>query len=1373
MFFLQLNLLYFTHYLSCWLRCLPMRFFLSFFLFLLYSIGLGQPVPEATILSVNEGLSQGMVFDMIQSHDGYIWIATKDGLNRYDGYRFKVYSPDPFNPYSIATSEIWGLFEDSKRRIWVFYNGGIDVLVPETGRFYHVPKNLIPGFNFGADYLTCRVTEGRDGSIWVAENGHLWCIKAPADLVSTSQKEGNSSPAFDVKRITIKNAGEKANHITTVYNSADKWLFIGTYDGVFRFDDDTREFTPFAMSGRRSYLRGGDSNAIFLYSNNLPSDLGSAQISKQDQDQGMGLVWTIDPESRQTVFCGTSKDGMLLDKQGNLWTFGSKRIGKWNSKTFATGGAPDFEWTVSGTLANSPYFAFSMICTDRSNNIWIGTNGYGIRKLLPQQQKFSSYLTLISQRRFFEDPSGGLICAEKPQISYNQKNFETSIQNVYYADPLFLMRGVFVFDKTGDAWVSNQLDQLIKVNKQTGIVKRFPWNAMGLAMDKEQVLFGVNESGLMSFDSKTGVSKLYPFDKPQHLKAAYWHLHYLHISPNGLIWIFGFEGLIKAAPTENGYQYTFYRNNPADRASISHDFVCSVADDPLNPGAYLWVGTKGGGLNRLDIKTGKFIHYQTKDGLPDNVVYGILAESTTPAKNDSGRLWMSTNKGLSRFDIGAGRFKNFTATDGLQNNEFNLGSYLKTRDGYMIFGGVNGLTVFHPDSLSFNPVIPQTHIVGVEVNNQPVEIVGETGLQLGYKQNFLNITFSALEFTNPGQNQYRYQLIRQGFFANNKEEQWIELGGKNSVSLAGLSPGSYIFRVMGSNNDGLWNDTPAVLEFIIRPPWWAAWWAIVIYLLAFAGAVLLFYKSRLRQKLELQETRRLRELDEFKNRFFTNISHEFRTPLTVILGTTEQLSELKKVSEVKEKVGLIRRSSQNLLRLINQLLDLAKLESSTLTLNYVNGDVLPYLRYIAESLHSLANAQNVLLKVDSPEKQILMDYDPERLMQIVYNLLSNAIKFTPSGGKVVLHATVVSNAFHLTVTDNGAGIPVADLPHIFDRFYQAKNLEKAKAGGTGIGLALTRELVLLLGGKISVKSEWGKGTTFSISLPIHQRAALAVAPGPVLKQVSVTKHEVRPTETNTDLPTLLLVEDNPDVVDFLTTGLEPFYKLHYAYNGCAGIERAIEIIPDLIVSDVMMPEKNGFEVCQALKEDERTSHIPIILLTAKAGVENRIEGLRHGADAYLAKPFHQEELLATLTNLLELRRKLQARYRNMDWEKQQQPAPEIPSSNAASPDLEDTFLKKIIAQLEKHIDDADFSVPELAINMALSQSQLYRKIKALTDLSTAAFIRRYRLQKGKELLQTTELTIGEIAYMVGFTTPNYFSDAFFEEFGVRPNVIRK
>ena len=548
-------------------------------------------------------------------------------------------------------------------------------------------------------------------------------------------------------------------------------------------------------------------------------------------------------------------------------------------------------------------------------------------------------------------------------------------------------------------------------------------------------------------------------------------------------------------------------------------------------------------------------------------------------------------------------------------------------------------------------------------------------------------------------------------------------------------------------------------------------------------------KSQLNQELQQQENLRLREIDDFKSRFFTNISHEFRTPLTVILGMGEQLSKAETDTQKKGMLGLIRRNGESLLRLINQILDLAKLESKTLKINYIQGDILTYLKYIAESLHSLANAQNVMLRVESDQPGIVMDYDPERFLQIIHNLLSNAIKFTPSGGKVILRANLQDNWLHLSVSDSGAGIPADELPHLFERFFQANNQEHAKAGGTGIGLALVSELVKAMGGNISVESNVGVGSTFLVKLPVTNtgvfadQTPLAALEAPTSSSISAPVSTTSDPQQNADAstPQILLIEDNPDVVEYLTACLQNSgdgdtgdgkegdrkgrpYQLDFAYNGQAGIEKALENVPDLIVSDVMMPIKDGFEVLETLKNDERTSHIPIILLTAKADVQSRLSGLRRGADAYLAKPFHQEELLVTVANLLELRRKLQAKYSH--WGAVPGDAP------VADTDPEDVFLQKIRSVVEANLSDTDFEMPQLERALAMSRSQIYRKVKALTGKSPSLFIRSIRLHHGRHLLLTTDMTVSEIAYEVGYSGLNNFSDAFLEEFGERPGKLR-
>jgi len=571
----------------------------------------------------------------------------------------------------------------------------------------------------------------------------------------------------------------------------------------------------------------------------------------------------------------------------------------------------------------------------------------------------------------------------------------------------------------------------------------------------------------------------------------------------------------------------------------------------------------------------------------------------------------------------------------------------------------------------------------------------------------------------------------------------------------------------------VWNETPISLKIVIKPPWYLTVPAYLLYAVLFAVAGFFFNQYQLRQRLKTAEAKRLKNLDEFKSRFFTNITHEFRTPLTVILGMTDRLVKESKTTD--QPLMLIKRNSENLLRLINQILDLAKLEGHDLKLNYVQGDVLSYIRYISESLHSMANAQNVMLRVESEQSQMLMDYDPERLLQIIYNLLSNAIKFTPSGGKVIISVSQSGKELAFSVTDSGIGIPAESLPFVFDRFYQANNQDYdqqrariSAAGGTGIGLSLTKELIQAMGGTISVLSPLPgnkPGTSFTVKLPVTNNAKMIESPTfDKPEAAKLTINQIKQGKEDFE-NTVLLIEDNPDVSEYLALCLGTKYRLEFAFNGRSGIEKALETIPDLIISDVMMPEKDGFEVCDFLKNDERTSHIPIVLLTAKATVEARIAGLKRGADTYLAKPFHEEELLVWVEQLINRKKLLQARYANL-LVKAPQPELSIPAEALV---LEDAFMAKFKKMLDENYTEPDISVEDMAAKMGMSRAQLYRKLSSLTGRSVNEHLNALRLEKAKELLKAGGLNISEVAYQVGYNDPKYFGRLFSEAFGQSPS----
>lgn len=512
-------------------------------------------------------------------------------------------------------------------------------------------------------------------------------------------------------------------------------------------------------------------------------------------------------------------------------------------------------------------------------------------------------------------------------------------------------------------------------------------------------------------------------------------------------------------------------------------------------------------------------------------------------------------------------------------------------------------------------------------------------------------------------------------------------------------------------------------------------------------------------KLEQDERVRLEEMDTFKSRFFTDISHELRTPLTIINGMAGQI-KAKPERWLTSGTDIIQENTQNLLELVNQILDLRKLESNQHSINLIQADVHKYLKSMAVSYASLAENKGVFLNMNIPSNPLMMDFDPDKFTKIVSNLLSNAIKFTSEKGVVTLSADTEQQQLKVRVEDTGIGIPSDQIPHIFDRYYQVENGNTHNPQGIGIGLALTQELANLLGGIIDVESKEGKGSSFTLYLPISSQTSIVKIEHPVKQKSQSTAISLSESKQKEDLPKLLIVEDNKDMRIFLMACLEEHYQLSFAQDGQEGIDKAIEEIPDIIISDVMMPIKDGYELCAMLKQDLHTSHIPIILLTAKADIEARLSGLEKGADVYLNKPFVEKELLLQLSNLLKVRQQLQEHYRTLDLK-------ENPKNT------EDEFLQNVQQKLEKHLDDTNYGTTQLCKAINLSRAQLHNKLKALTGLSTALYIRSFRLKKAKELLENSELNVSEIAYAVGFKTPKYFSSAYSQEFGVAPSVAKK
>jgi signal transduction histidine kinase/DNA-binding response OmpR family regulator len=819
----------------------------------------------------------------------------------------------------------------------------------------------------------------------------------------------------------------------------------------------------------------------------------------------------------------------------------------------------------------------------------------------------------------------------------------------------------------------------------------------------------------------------------------------------------------------NNPEITNYYQSEDSKKALSHN---SIYDILIDKNDNVWLGTRLG-LN-LFLGNNEFDSWKDQTLLHNNIVYSIQDD-------EQGNLWLGTNEGIINFNSENNTFNKYGIDDGIQSNEFDVHAKFRDEEGIIYLGGISGLTYFHPRDLDsidsykhlyFSQLRINDHIVKPNNSSQGIltqSIYKTKKLIFKHNQFPFYLKFSSIDFRLNKDVNYAFKLLPS-------DTDWNPLKDPE-IQFLNLPSGKYTLQINGFSRGKEWSQEPLEIEIEVKSPWWAQWWAYIIYLaiaIAFADR---FYRSQLSKKLAVSESKRLKEINQVKNTLITNITHEFRTPLSVIKGMTDSIKinlENKQLDDLENSLEMIDRNSDALLHLVNEMLDLAKIESGNMELHLTQADVIPFVKYLGESFHSLAEEKKINLMVYSEIDELVMDFDANKLSVIISNVLSNAIKFTQFGGKVIVHLNQINNSKHkfflIKIKDNGLGIPEKEVNNIFNRFYQVDNSSSRRGEGTGIGLTLCKEFVVLMNGSIEVKSSLGKGSEFIIQLPIYNRATLTIdvqiqqepnlkAPTPVEEFAEVV------SEDESELPLALIIEDNADVTHYLRTCLSGKYQTIHAANGEIGIETAFEKIPNIIICDVMMPIKDGFEVCSTLKSDERTDHIPIILLTAKVAMEDKLTGLSCGADAYLTKPFVKAELLTRLDQLVLLRKKIMQKIDNDSLGN-------LLKKRAVDPETK--FLQKIIKVIHEEISNHSFgSSVHLSRKLLLSESQIYRKLKAITGKSTAVFIRSVRLQKAKEMIQTTDKTISEVAYEVGFNDPSWFSRAFKEEFGFAPSAMSK
>ena len=1341
----------------------------------IFYIGLSIAVPFALnaqntawqALTIADGLSQGMVYDFLQDRTGFMWIATKDGLNRYDGYNFKVFTNDPYNPHSISGNTCTVLLEDSRGRLWIgTEKDGLNLFDPHSQRFYRAEVN--DQQNNTGNYSILALKEDSKGNIWVITDTpeKIFCISNTANIPA----ESNFSTWLQ--------------------------LFSKGFPAHTKLAFDRRSMSYPRMAG------------LFRRHSHFPSQREVSTINPQEygclQDQ-QGRFWAVGPDS---LICWQGKTI-------RVWTFAQKSITQLSQ-------LPDGRLAIANSAflwlfkpaellqqpnlnAANAYASFpsnvptiSTVVLDASGNIWAGTRGYGLLRFNPLVKKFHSFLPGYSPAALYQDRQGQVYFHASYWPAYqffqlDQKNGQarplpTEIGGVEWGHDALMQ------DETGNFWIITHYGDeikhyLMKYTQDWKLIKKYTIPAelevppiyqttnfhyqMRQGRDKN-IWIGWTNGDLVKFDPRQERFEFFSYRKKLPEKGALIETFALHQDESEVWWIGTQRGLIKAENLDQKAVFTLYKNDPNDRNSLSNDFVSSMINDPMKPNEYLWVSTKGGGIERFNKKTGAFEHFTEAQGLPNKVVYGVV-------HGVDNNLWVSTNRGLARLNLKTLTFNNFNKSDGLQEDEFNTNSFFQGASGELLFGGINGITIFRPSELSDRKNDSKIRLLELKINNKVVPIEPKGGLpqaieylprlQLAHHQNLLSFEFGLMDFTNPIKNRYRYKL-------DGIDRNWVEAGTQRFASYAHLSSGHYTFQVMGSADGEQWS-APIALQFRIHPPFYRTWWAYSIYVLLIFYLAYFWYQNQLKRvRLQEQvlyqgrEATRLAELDTLKTRFFTNISHEFRTPLTLILGPLTDI--LKKYPEEK-MFPIMQRNALRLKTLINQLLDLSKLEAGQLTLDAQQGDLAQFLRNLVASFESLAKSKNLIFHYEQSHTQYITYFDADKIEKIVTNLLSNAIKFSSEHGRVELRVKYTPQQVILEVQDCGIGIEPERLPRIFDRFYQVDDSNRRNYEGTGIGLALVKELVGVLKGEIKVDSIVGRGSTFTLLLPHLQEASQGrtlIIPDSIALQSSMqTVVETAPTSINPaptldDRALLLIVEDNPDLRTYIRSIFANTYQIIEAQDGQEGLEKTLELIPDLVICDLMMPRLDGFGFCSAVKSNALSNHIPVVMLTAKATLEDRLEGLDLGADDYLAKPFNTVELQTRVNNLIKQRQLLQQKY--------SQPLPTIPVQEEAPVtvkvlSMDEKFLQKVDEVIEQYLDQSSFDVDTFAREMQLTPVQLRRKLKALTNQTITEYVRNYRLDRAAVFLQNRAGTVSEIAYQVGFESLPYFSKVFFERYGQNPS----
>jgi len=1313
------------------------------------------------------GLPDNWIWKVFQDSRGFTWIGTHDGLLRWDGLTFHLYIPNDKDSTALLGASIVDILEDKDGYIWLAsHNKGIARFDHQTETFKNFRhKSLLKG--------VIAMKQDSKGIFWLGSFGNGLFRYDP---------EIDSLKAYPIQTKYAK--GETAFRFNSVKDvmedvADDNILWIGGNNGLFKFDKKKATFQRFASTAPKTSLMA--INAVRLDPDN-PDKLWLA-------GHGGGMIHFNIPSSTWKYHVYDEANfinydgyknvivGLARKSEDEFWIHTKNNSGgvfNTKTKTFTF-----FKHQYNDPTSISWGEGWS-INKDKDGRIWFGFKNRGLSYINPDCQAFYSLPLNMGDCRqhsannitdFGLDATENKIyavansCDGLYEINPHLKThkviptlgFETDYQ--IYSTVLVTRKGkVWVGGRDGKGGEEDNFKRptLLYLDKAIGKLRPFAHpmingsaiqenNVIDFYEDEQENLWVASDNGqLYELNFATNEIHTYSLDKWKGKKPIV-EIAQIIDHKNGL-WIGTSHGI---------FNFDFTTHNFEQLKGTAPFRVSSLAQDTSG---IIWFGTKEEGLKMINPLLPNQIINPDIENLPRTPIDKIIIDQNN-------HPWLSAQKGIYFLDKTINYFQNYNENDGLNFNRFYQHGFYQLPNGNMLLGQDDGYYHIQPECLTQPQVIDTVFISEFNVSNkifkQPPNKL--SSVELAHQENFIGIEFSAQSYCQADKIRFTYRL-------EGMNQNWeTTKQGRPFTKYTDVQPGNYTFKVHRTG----FPETLRKIDILIHEPWWNTWFAWAAYTAIFLFAFKRYQKNQLDKQLLQKESHQLKDWNDKQTKLYANITHEFRTPLTIVMGLASQIEQETLDTKVAHKAANIQQNGQRFLSLINQILDLEKAKEGKIKLNIVQKEVKSLLEYTYQNLQPLAANKQIELVYKTDFDSLVMDHDSDKLMTILSNLLANAIKFTPNEGTIYYRAKKQGNDLCLEIEDTGIGIDPEFQKRIFERYFNL-DLHTGKSG-TGIGLALTNELVQLMGGRIEIDSLKGKGSTFRVILPITNNAPISgmdmlksTKNGLVNPSGKITLSS--PSKIDTNKPIVLIIEDNLEIANLVGTTLSKQYQIQFAKDGQEGIEKAIELVPDLIISDVMMPRKDGYEVCEILKLQELTSHIPIILLTAKTAQKDKIIGLKTGADDYLTKPFHPEELFLRVNNAIKSRSFLKERYGSLETFKEQ-PKLESPIEGIDL-DMQDAFVKKLLYFLDKYFHDASYDVASLCIHLETSNTQLYRKIKALTDISSGKLIRLYRLNRAKQFLITTDKNISEIAFETGFKEPSTFSRAFKETFKLTPRDFR-